>query len=109
MPSHWFRPGDPCACSVFLCNPDTQTYDGVPLFVILDVYGAYFFAPSFSPFDHYTINLAPGETELVVLEPFIWPEGAGRGEGIFWYSAMTDPAITELFGEMSSWEFGWGN
>lgn len=109
MPSHHFRAGDPCGCKVTVCNPDSTTYSGVPLFVILDIYGMYFFAPGFSEYEYYAIQALPGVLEIPVLEMFSWPQGTGSAEGIRWYSAMTDPQITTLFGAMDSWEFGWGD
>ena len=108
MPSDYFTPGDPCACKVFACNPGSGSYSDVPLFVILDVYGQYFFAPSFGEFDHYSVDLAPGLQETEILPEFQWPEGAGSASDIIWYAAMTDAAITQLFGEMDAWAFGWG-
>ncbi|MBN1356546.1 hypothetical protein JXA40_09835 [bacterium] len=109
MTSDYFTPGDPCACTVTACNPGSEHYPDLPLFVILDVYGLYFFAPSFGEFDYFEIDLDPGDVEIGVLPEFAWPEGAGTASGILWYAAMTDPGITQLFGEMDTWEFGWGN
>lgn len=83
-------------------------YSNVPLFVVLDVYGAYLFAPSFSDFDHWTIELNPGVLEQQVISPFIWPNGTGTASSIFWYAAMTSQDYTEFLGEMSVFEFGWG-
>ncbi|MBN1356500.1 VCBS repeat-containing protein [bacterium] len=108
MPSDYYVAGDPCACRVTAGNPGPDNYFDVPLFVILDVCGMYFFAPSFSEFDHYEIDLVPGVKEIEVLPEFTWPESAGSASGILWYAAMTDPDITRLFGEMDTWEFGWG-
>ena len=108
MPSEYYIPGDPCACLVFACNPGPGNYFDVPLFVILDVYGQYFFAPSFGEFDHYSVDLALGLLEIEVLPGFPWPEGAGSASGVVLYAAMTDPAITQLFGNMHTWMFGWG-
>ncbi|MBN1355808.1 hypothetical protein JXA40_06000 [bacterium] len=108
MPSEFFRPGSPCSCRVFTCNPTGQTVPDIPLFVILDVSGQYFFAPGFSGLDFYRIDLAPGITEIEVLPEFPWPAGAGSTDGITWLAAMTNPQITRLFGEMDTWEFGWG-
>lgn len=108
MPSQHFRPGDPCGCRVIAANPGPESHAEVPLFVILDVYGMLFFAPNFSNFDHFTINLEPGSQEIVVLDDFIWPSISGSAEGIVWYAAMTDRSITALFGEMDMWSFGWG-
>ncbi len=111
MPSHEFRPGDICACRVTVCNRTDTEIIGHPLFVILDVYGCLYFAPGFteSP-DHYLAQYPSypiGATKVNVIDAFTWPEGAGSAEGIFWYAALTDPAVTEIFGEWDSWEFGW--
>jgi hypothetical protein len=107
MPTDDFGPGDDCFCDVILCNPDQETYDDIPLFVILDVYGLYFFAPSFSDFDYYVEVVNPGEKTISVLPVFPWPSGVGNATGILWYAAMTDPAITGLFGELGMFSFGW--
>lgn len=107
MPSNSFSPGDPCGCDLYLCNPDGVTYADTPVFVILDILGTYFFAPDFSNFNHYTKDVAPGMTKLVVLPVFQWPTGAGSFEGAKWYAAMTDAGISMLFGEMDMIEFSW--
>ncbi|MBN1356478.1 hypothetical protein JXA40_09495 [bacterium] len=108
MPAVYFRAGDPCGCKVYLCNPESGKYPGLPLFVILDVYGSMYFAPSFDAFDYYSIDLEPGRYELGIIKQFPWPEGAGSATGIVWIAGMTDPGITRLIGEMDIWEFGWG-
>ena len=108
MPAHFFREGDPCGCSVFLCNPSDETYSDVPLFVLLDVYGSYFFAPGYTSFDRYVIDLHQGREEMVILPVFNWPQISGSADGILWYAAMTNAGMSELFGGMDSWEFGWG-
>ncbi len=109
MPSDVFHAGDPCACNVTVANPGPETYTDVPLFVILDVYGTYFFWPDFSDFNYQNLEtLAPGINEYVVLPEFPWPEVSGNVSGILWYAAMTNAGITELFGTLDMWEFGWG-
>ena len=107
MPSNDFGTGDPCFCLVHVCNTDAVTYTDIPVFVILDVYGMYFFAPSFGPFDYYDDPIAPGLTTITVLPEFNWPAGAGTATNIIWYAAMTNPSITELFGNLGSFTFGW--
>ncbi len=110
MPSHLFRPGDVCSCTAVVCNVSGSVLSGYPLFVILDVYGSYYFAPSFIPFDNYLV-LHPafeiGRTVVEVLPAFNWPSGVGSAGGLLWYGALTNPAMTELYGELSTWEFGW--
>ncbi|MBN1551898.1 S8 family serine peptidase, partial [bacterium] len=107
MPAHHFAPEDTCACMVSICNPQNMTEENIPLFVILDVFGSLFFAPSFTGFDHYTVTLAPGIMQFDVIPFFKWQRGAGDADGIFWYAAITDQRITQIRGEWDSWEFGW--
>ncbi len=107
MPSNLFNAGDLCSCTLTICNPSSTTYPQVPVFAILDVYGLYFFAPDFSNFNHYTLDITPGEQEVEVLPDFTWPENAGAASGILWYAAMTNADITDLFGVLGQFEFGW--
>lgn len=111
MPSHDFGPNDLCSCSATVCNAEGSDLESYPLFVILDVFGSYFFAPSFNQtFDNY-LDLHQlwdiGETQILVLPEFMWPAGVGSASGIKWYAALTNPQMTQLFGGMGSWEFGW--
>lgn len=111
MPSQIFETNDVCWCHAKVCNMEATPLDGYPLFVILDVYGSLFWAPSFNTtFDNYLDlygSFAPGMTSVEVLPEFPWPGGTGSANGIFWYGALTDPAITDLYGTFSSFEFGW--
>ena len=58
MPASYFQAGDACACSVLTCNPGDQSIEDVPLFVVLDVFGSYFFAPGFNEYDYQKIGRA---------------------------------------------------
>jgi hypothetical protein len=108
MPSHLFRPGDPCYCSVTVINADTAPLTEYPLFVILDVFGDYFFAPSFTQTpDYFPGPWSTGVTIIEVLPEFEWPETGTSASGIIWYAALTDPAVTHIVGQSDSWEFGW--
>ncbi|MCD4653703.1 TlpA family protein disulfide reductase [bacterium] len=107
MPSHDFGANDLVNTIVTACNPDQTTYDNVPLFVILDVYGDMYFYPTFSEFAYETISLPPGETEIIVLPDFNWPEGLGETSGINWYAGMTNPEMSDLLGDYDMWTFGW--
>jgi len=110
MPDDYFTPGEACWASATVCNPGPDEPTDIPFFVILDVYGELFFAPSFNQeFDVYMIEvLTVGEHDFQVLPEFIWPAGAGSASNIFWYAAMTDPGITQIIGEWDIFEFGWG-
>ncbi len=107
MPLTEYSPGDVCFVDVTICNPDAATYLDVPVFVILDVYGTYFFAPSFSDYNHYNMDVAPGETIINVLPEFIWPNNSGSASDMFWYAGMTNSEMNALFGAMDTFEFGW--
>jgi hypothetical protein len=110
MPSHFYRPGDVCWLDAHVCNPTQSVYVGAPIFVILDVYGTYYFAPSFSlGIDYYVRNVPPGTMTIEVLQPFTWPGGGGSASGIVFWGAQTDPDFTRIIGQLSRWEFGWGS
>ncbi|MBN1297521.1 hypothetical protein JXA80_12120 [bacterium] len=109
MPSDYFRGGDPFYLNIYLCNIDAVQYE-VPLFVILDVAGALFFAPSFTAFDKYDVILPPNEQILqVVLPEFNWPSNVGTASGLKFYAGMTNSQMSQLFGDLDMATFGWGN
>ncbi len=108
MPATIFSPGDSLYCQVNVCNQEGQTLTGYPLLVLLDVFGQYYFAPSFgSDLDYYSLQYPVGSSTVDILPQFPWPQGAGSADGIVWYAALTDPSISSLFGEMDSLSFGW--
>jgi len=107
MPGHDFGAGDTVNTIVTICNPGQTTYQNVPLFVILDVYGDMFFHPTYSDFDYTPLTVTPGEAAITILPDFPWPSGVGSADGIFWYAGMTNPEMTDLMGEFDMWEFGW--
>ncbi|MCD4655630.1 hypothetical protein K8T06_17045 [bacterium] len=111
MPSNMFSPGDACWCNVMVCNSDVSALENHPLFVILDVYGSLYFAPSFNEeFDSFLADypeFISGETEVVVLPEFEWPAGVGSASGITWLAAITDPTMVSIVGSWDSMDFGW--
>ncbi|MBN2053426.1 S8 family serine peptidase [bacterium] len=110
MPSHHFSPGQPCGLLVDVCNPGPLSITDLPLFVILDIYGAYWFAPDWEPSPAFIgMELTVGVTTFQPINPFSWPDGAGSAEGIIFWGAMTDPAVTTVMGEYDQWEFGWSD
>lgn len=108
MPSDDFGPGDPCSCKVEICNPGPETYNNVPLFIVLDIAGSYFFAPSYSDFDKYILaEVPPGASDFEILQEFDWPTEAGSFNNAVWFAAMTNSTMTELLGYMDTWQFSW--
>ncbi len=108
MPAHYYYPGDPCGLVVTITNTGSNTYTDIPLFVVLDVYGTYYFYPSFTDFDLTTMTLPPGFQQFDILDAFPWPENTGSADGIFWYGAMTNTELNTLISNLDTWEFGWG-
>jgi hypothetical protein len=106
-----FHSGEKCSCIAIVCNQEGHTLEGYPLFVLLEVFGSFFFAPSYNQtFDNYLIDhpiFSPGETRITVLPEFDWPDITGSADGIKWYGAMTDPQMTKLTGTLGVFNFGW--
>jgi len=108
MPAQLFWPGANCSLRALVCNTTEQPFTENPLFVILDVFGSYWFAPTWSTeFDKYRWEFAPGLSTVDVIQPFAWPADVGAGSGIVFWGALTDPSVTQVFGEFDSWTFGW--
>jgi len=111
MPLEVFHAGDICWCRAVVCNAGDTPLDGYPLFVILDVYGSLYWAPSFNTtFDHYLAlysSFPPGSTVVEVLPSFPWPDNTGTASGLLWYGALTNPEITDIFGDFDVVTFGW--
>lgn len=108
MPSTTFFPGVPCYLLAQVCNHEVTPLPDIPLFVLLDVYGEYWFAPAWSQgITYYVLTLPVGPTLITVIPQFLWPAGVGSASGIYFHAALTDQAITTLIGVMSSYQFGW--
>ncbi len=107
MPAHSFSPGDTASCSVSVWNAGNSLLKDYPLFVILNVFGSYYFAPGFSEMDYYKWTFFPGLTELTVIPAFTWPDNAGSASNILWYAFLTNPEMTALASEIGIFDFGW--
>ena len=108
IPDHYFYPGREFYCKVDVYAYSGSVYSHLPLFVILEVGGMFFCAPSFSAFDYYLIEIPPVSQRITVLDTFRWPENAGFGSGIIWYSAITDPEMIRVISNIDFWNMGWG-
>ncbi len=112
MPADSFKAGDTCSCTVRVFNEEETVLEGYPLFVVLDVFGQYFFGPGFTETPQHYLSLYPqfemGLTEVEVLPEFTWPDLPGTVTGIQWISALTTPEMDAVFGDISMFTFGWG-
>ncbi len=111
MPDTEFSPGEICYLTAGVCNPDMEPLEGIILFVILDVYGSYFFAPSWTEgsdgIDFFDGIWESGRTDISVIPAFPWPEGTGYGQNLIFWGALTDADVTGIYGEIDSLAFGW--
>jgi hypothetical protein len=108
LPASHFRPGDLFQLQARICNPEEITYWRIPFFVVLDLFGELYFAPSWgSALDHYTITLFPGPLTMQVIPTFVWPAGVPDAEGVYFHGALTDAEMTTILGSPASESFGW--
>lgn len=101
------QPAGPCyaqhvrlpRAKAIACN-DGETLGFRPLAVVLDVQGQYWFWDDWTQqVDSVVIDVPTGETSLVVIPPFTWPEtGEETLTGLWFYGAILDETMTEVFG-----------
>jgi hypothetical protein len=110
------HPGEIFSITGYLDNPDPPMQN-VPTFFILEVYGMFWFWPSFTLFDppDYTdidfmlIDIATGTTTVSVLDPFPWPDtGQNTVTGLWFFGAILDQNMSQILGDMAAEEFGYG-
>jgi len=109
MPSHHFTSGGICYLDAHICNMNHETMETIPFFCLLEVGGSYWFYPGWSEDPGWIIldEIAPGETVVTVIDPFIWPEDVGESGGLTFLSAITDPAFSEVIGIIGEWKFSY--
>ncbi len=108
----FFEPGDPFQLDAVLLNNTASDWSGLCLFVILEVSGSYWFAPSWTGgtegIDYYAVDLVTGSHNMLPIIPeFAWPEGARSADGLIFYGAVTDPAVTQILGNLDVVMFGY--
>lgn len=108
MPHRWYTPGRECFCDIHLNNPDLGTLYDAKLFVVLNIAGGYFFAPSMAAYDWYPVTIPPGEAVLHVLPAFLWPENAGTCSDAYWLTAILSSDLSMVYGDIDTFEFAWG-
>ncbi len=108
MPSKLFSAGDTCFLSAGIYNPG-PVLPFVPVFIILDAYGQFWCAPSWSNVeqfvDHYTYSLIVGETKIEVIPEFTWPDHMGEGTDLTFWGLLTDPSMTTAISNLAEWSF----
>lgn len=107
MGSDYFCPGDTCFLDAIICNPEEPQY--LPLWIILDIAGMYWFAPSWSDEIDYLISspIPSGWSRLSILPAFIWPDIDHQYSGAIFWAALTTTDFN-LLGRYDNHTFGWG-
>lgn len=102
-----FQAGDHFLLVVEVYNPGPQTYQNVPLGLVLSAFGAYYFHPT------WTTDLSPiyidvplGGQVMEILE-FIWPSGAGNADNVTFYCTLLNEPFNDHLGIISYATFGW--
>ena len=104
---HHFEPGEQFILDLFLMNGGPSIV--VDVYVILDVYGLFYFWPSWEQVpDSVSTHLHSGQVEEWTILGFAWPEGAGSGEAVIW-GAMTALGSYDPLTEPDRIQFTWGN
>lgn len=110
MPSDLFHPGDPFELETVISSPG-QALPDTPVFVLLDVFGSIFCAPSFSPVeqnpDHYSLDIPQGLSSLQIIPEFVFPEVSGSAFGLCFHAFMTNPEMSAIISRMDTVYFGY--
>ncbi len=90
------------------CMGDPDDSD-VNLYVILDVYGEYWFHPGWTEIPQYeTIALNPSRPVMSFVLDFIWPDNIqGSVDGLYFWGAILDQETSDLIGDFDRVEFGY--
>ncbi|MGB4099493.1 MAG: hypothetical protein WBM02_08810 [bacterium] len=110
------HPGDYFYVTGYLDNPGEPLMD-VPTFFVLEIYGRFWFWPSWAYFDYpdyigidgKLMDVPTGKTKVRVVPPFKWPDtGSDIVTGLGFYGAMLNPEMTDIMGEIAYKEWGYG-
>lgn len=108
MPGDLFEPGDICWLQAHVCNDGTETLPEMPMFVLLDVAGSYWFWPTWSNDIDYDIrDFESGRTTVEIIPEFTWPDNSSAFNDAKFYGAILDQEMTTILGEIGNWRFSW--
>ncbi len=104
----FYRPGDTLDLTATITNPGPETYQNVPIVILLDVYGAYFWYPSWTgpALDLIVMDVPVGVFTFDVLN-FTWPDGIISSGAVDFYGAMIDSEAMDFLGNWDWERFGW--
>ncbi len=116
MPARMYRPGDLFYLNAVIYNPGNSLGE-LPLLVVLDVLGEYYFWPGWKHFDppeqpdidFSFISVINGSQIVPIISAFNWPDIQTEDvTGLYFFGALTNREFTELVGSMDAVAFGYG-
>ncbi|MBN1879632.1 hypothetical protein JW823_05945 [bacterium] len=97
-------------CDLWLNNPSKTELSGLPLFMLLEVHGNYYFGPEFtadiSDYSSLIPSFSPGYTEYKIIPGFWWPDVAAAS-GIRFLTAILNADYSNIVSNVDIVEFGW--
>ena len=97
MPATHFGEGDQCALDLAMDNPGTAR--AVDLYVLLDVFGAYWCYPSWQSLDvgldYEAVTVPAGDSSITLISQFAMPAVSPCGP-LYFYAAMFAPGTLSL-------------
>ncbi len=103
-----FKTGDLFLLTASIINQTSISYPQIPLIILLDIYGEYYWHPGWTQeFDYMIIErVDPGAMDIPVLY-FIWPDEENEGTGARFYGGLLSGNFLYLLGYWDIAEFGW--
>ena len=115
MPSTHYEPGDLFYLDAEIVNDEGRTLYSIPLFVILELYGEFYFYPSwvhFAPpnfnYDYYLFSsIEPGSFVQEIIPDFYFPEINMELKNVKFYGAILNSEFNQILGHLDiiTWEF----
>jgi len=97
LPEEPIHAGDTFYLDVTISNANPDPLTDIPLFVILEAAGTFWYHPAWSMEPSWqTLSIIPtGSMGVTILSPFEWADNAGNGTARFW-GAVTDQEMTPM-------------
>ncbi|MBN2056967.1 metallophosphoesterase [bacterium] len=100
-----YSPGDEFLLQVVLVNIESYGV-GVQHYIVLDLAGAYWFWPTWTPELHFVSLFLPASyVDTFEILRFTWPGGVGTIRDIRFWAALLEESTSMLFGNYSYCEF----
>jgi len=109
--SRWYQAGDLFFVDAVVNNSAGEARS-VPLAVVLDVLGTYWFWPSWRQYppeiDWELMDFPSGQTVIHIVPAFDWPANAGALNHIRFWGALLTPTLDGILGAFDMEEWGYG-